>query len=429
MDQRTLPTPDPSPTAPADESPSPPASARFPILASLVYRDFRWMLAGSFVSFVGMNMQMFTRGWLILRLEDDSPLAFAMVMISFSLPMTIVSLVGGALADSLARKHLIIISQAGNAVLTVILGVLDMTGNVEFWHIFVMGLVNGSLMAFNMPSRQAMLSEIVPEKNLMNAISLNTSAMNLTGIAGPAAAGFLILAVDTAGVFFIVGAIYVLSVIFTVMVSAGDTPVSSSRNGVVGDIKEGLAYAAAQPGRLGLVIMMLITTLFGFSYWALMPAWAREALDVQSDGLGILMTIMGIGSLAGTLGLASVSRVRRRGLLLIGGAIAWGIVLALFSQVGSYFMAIPFLIAMGAISATSMSMTMTMTQVLSAPQMRGRMMSIAMMTFGAMPLSALPFGALAERTGTPDALLISGVLLVILTALFAIVYPPFRRVD
>ena len=387
------------------------------------------MLAGSFASFLGMSMQMITRGWLVLRLEDDSPFALAMVMISFSLPMTFVSLLGGALADRLARKHLIIISQAGNAVMTIVLGVLDVTGHVTFWHIFAIGFVNGSLMAFNMPSRQAMLSEIVPEKNLMNAISLNTSAMNLTGIAGPAAAGFLILVVDTAGVFFIVGAIYVLSVILTMVVKAGNSPVSTSRNGVAGDIKEGLAYATAHPGRLGLVIMMLITTLFGFSYWALMPAWAREALDVQSDGLGILMTIMGTGSLVGTLALASVSNVRRRGLILIGGALAWGVVLALFSQVGSYLMAIPFLIAMGAISATSMSMTMTMTQVLSAPQMRGRMMSIAMMTFGAMPLSALPFGALAERIGTPDALLISGVLLVVITTLFAIVYPPFRRVD
>ena len=387
------------------------------------------MLAGSFTSFVAMSMQMITRGWLVLRLQDDSPLALAMVMISFSLPMTFVSLVGGALADRLARKHLIIVSQAGNAVMTIVLGVLDVTGHVTFWHIFAIGFVNGSLMAFNMPSRQAMLSEIVPEKNLMNAISLNTSAMNLTGIAGPAAAGFLILVVDTAGVFFIVGAIYVLSVILTMVVNAGNSPVSTSRNGVAGDIKEGLAYATAHPGRLGLVIMMLITTLFGFSYWALMPAWAREALDVQSDGLGILMAIMGIGSLVGTLGLASVPTVRRRGILLTGAAIAWGAALAAFSQVGSYIMAIPFLVVIGAISATSMTMTMTMTQVLSEPRMRGRMMSIPMMAFGAMPLSALPFGALAERIGTPDALLISGVLLVVITTLFAIVYPPFRRVD
>ncbi len=387
------------------------------------------MLAGSFASFMGMSMQMITRGWLVLRLEDDSPFALAMVMISFSVPMTVVSLVGGALADRLARKHLIIISQAGNAVMTVFLGVLDMTGAVEFWHVFVFGLINGSFMAFNMPSRQAMLSEIVPEKNLMNAISLNTSVMNLTGIAGPAAAGFLILFVDTAGVFFIVGGIYVLSVILTVALDAGGSPASTSRGGVAGDIMEGLSYAAADPGRRGLVILMLITTLFGYSYWALMPAWAREALDVRSDGLGMLMAIMGIGSLVGTLGLAAIPTVRRRGLLLTGAAVAWGAALAAFSQMGSYVMAIPFLLAIGVISATSMTMIMTMTQVLSEPRMRGRMMSIPMMAFGAMPLSALPFGALAERIGTPDALFISGVLLVILAALFAIVYPPFRRVD
>ena len=429
MDQRTLPTPDPSPTVTADATSSRPASSRFPMLASLDYRDFRWMLAGSFASFMGMSMQMITRGWLVLRLEDDSPFALAMVMISFSLPMTFVSLVGGALADRLARKHLIIISQAGNAVMNVFLGVLDMTGTVVFWHIFVFGIVNGSLMAFNMPSRQAMLSEIVPEKNLMNAISLNTSVMNLTGIAGPAAAGFLILFVDTAGVFFIVGGIYVLSVILTMALKAGNSPAATSRNGVAADIKEGLSYAASDPGRRGLLILMLITTLFGFSYWALMPAWAREALDVQSDGLGILMAIMGIGSLVGTLGLAAVPSVRRRGLILTGGAIVWGATLAAFSQVGSFMLATPFLVAIGAISATSMTMIMTMTQVLSEPRMRGRMMSIPMMAFGAMPLSALPFGALAERIGTPDALLISGVLLVILTALFAIVYTPFRRVD
>ena len=106
MDQRTLTPHEPAPTETADETPSPPASSRFPILASLSYRDFRWMLAGSFASFVAMSMQMITRGWLVLRLQDDSPLALAMVMISFSLPMTVVSLVGGALADRLARKHL-----------------------------------------------------------------------------------------------------------------------------------------------------------------------------------------------------------------------------------------------------------------------------------------------------------------------------------
>ena len=427
MDQRTLTTAEPS--AP-EEKPSRLSLARYPIFASLEYRDFRWMAAGSFVSFLAMNMQMITRGWLILRLTDDSPLALVAVMVSFSLPMTFMSPVGGALADRLPRRSLVIMSQTGNAIMTIIIGLLDVTGIVNFWQVMAIGFINGSLMAFNMPSRQAILSEIVPEKSLMNAISLNNSGMNLTRIVGPALAGFLILFIGTHGVFFIVGGIYVFSVISTLMIDAGRTPASSSRKGVGGDIKEGLAYVAADPGRKGLVILMLITTLFGFSFWGLLPAWAREALDVQSDGLGILMTIMGIGALFGTLGLAAIPGLsRRRGLILLGCTMIWGVGLAAFSQTTIYWAAVPFLLLIGVISSIHMSLGMTMMQTLAAPEMRGRMMSIGMMTFGAMPLSSVPFGILAERIGTPSSLFISGALLSIVVLGFALAYPAFRRVN
>ncbi len=426
MDQRTLTPAEPS--APEEKS-SIFSPTRYPMFDSLKYRDFRWMAAGSLVSFMAMNMQMITRGWLVLRLADDSPLALALVMMSFSLPMTFVSLIGGALADRLPRRYLVIISQSGNALMTLLLGVLDMTGVVAFWHVLAIGFFNGSMMAFNMPSRQAMLSEIVPEKSLMNAISLNNSGMNLTRIVGPALAGFLIIFIGTHGVFFIVGGIYVFSVISTLMVDAGRSAASSSRKGVGGDIKEGLAYVASDPGRRGLVILMLITTLFGFSFWGLLPAWAREALDVQSDGLGILMTIMGAGALVGTLGLAAIPNLSRRGMILLGCTIVWGVALALFSQTAVYWAAVPFLLLIGVISSIHMSMGMTMMQTLAAPEMRGRMMSIGMMTFGAMPLSSLPFGALAERIGTPDSLLLSGALLAVVALAFTLAYPAFRRVN
>ena len=160
MDQRTLTTAEP--TVP-EEKPSLLSPARYPMFTSLAYRDFRWMFAGSFVSFLAMNMQMITRGWLILRLTDDSPLALVAVMVSFSLPMTFMSPVGGALADRLPRRSLVIMSQTGNAVMTIIIGILDVTGIVSFWQVMAIGFINGSLMAFNMPSRQAILSEIVPE--------------------------------------------------------------------------------------------------------------------------------------------------------------------------------------------------------------------------------------------------------------------------
>ena len=424
--------PAPTTSTPAPPAPSPRPSrfspARYPMFESLQYRDFRWMWAGSFVSFTAMMMQMITRGWLVLRLADDSPLALALVMVSFSVPSTFVSLIGGALADRISKKHLIVISQSGNAALTLLLGVLDLTGVVVFWHVLAIGFINGSLMALNMPSRQAILSDIVPEKSLMNAISLNNSAMNMTRIIGPALAGLLIVFVGTSGVFFLVAGIYVFAAGSMAMVKAGSTPAAASPKGMAGDIKAGFAYAASDRAMLGVIFLMLLSSLFGYSFWALMPAWAREALDIQADGLGMLMTIMGVGALTGTLGLAAISNVKRRGLVLLTSCLIWGVALAAFSQVTSYGVAVPFLLVIGMVSSVFMSMNMTMLQVLAPPEMRGRMMAIGMMTFGAMPLSSLPFGALAEaRDSTADALFISGILLTVATLIFWVAYPTFRR--
>ncbi len=377
---------------------------------------------------MGMNMQMITRGWLVLRLADDSPLALALVMVSFAAPMTFMSLIGGALADRIPRKRLLMLSQGGNAVLTILLATLDVTGVVTFWHVMVIGVANGSMMAFNMPSRTAIISDIVPEHSLMNAISLNNSGMNLTRIVGPAAAGVLIVFIDTAGVFYLVGAIYVLAFALVAGMRAGSTVSTRARKGIFEDIREGVGYAARDQTLRGLIIMTFIPVLFGFSYFALLPVWAREALDVGSEDLGILMMLMGVGALIGSLVLASMTNFKRRGLFLLAASLGWGVSLAVFSQATSYALAVPLLMLMGLVSSLYMSLSMTLTQLHASPEMRGRIMSINMMTFGLMPLGALPFGALAERVGTPDALGLSGLMLAALTVLFALAYPSFRRI-
>jgi MFS family permease len=387
------------------------------------------MWLGSFASFMALNMQMITRGWLVLRLADDSPLSLSLVMVSFAAPMTFVSLIGGALADRIPRKRMVMFSQTGNAILALLVATLDITDVVEFWHLLVLGVLNGSLMAFNMPSRQAIISDTVPEDKLMNAISLNNSAMNLTRILGPALAGILILYIDTAGVFFLISGIYVFATLSIITIDAGTKPASSSRRGMTGDIREGLAYVVGNPTLLGLILMGFIASLFGFSYFALLPAWGREALDVGSADLGILMMLMGIGALVGTLILAAMSNIKRRGALLLGACVIWGVSLALFSQATSFAIAVPLLLVVGLVSSLFMSLNMTLIQVYADREMRGRVMSIMMMTFGLMPLSALPFGALAEWQTTPFALTVSGILLAVFTLIFIFAYPRFRRIQ
>ena len=378
---------------------------------------------------MAMNMQMITRGWLVLRLENDSPLALVLVMVSFAAPMTVVSLVGGALADRFPKKNLIIVSQSANAVMTLVLAMLDASGEIWFGAVMVIGVINGSMMAINMPSRQAIISDIVPESKLMNAVALNNSAMNLTRIIGPAIAGFLIVFIDTSGVFYLISAIYVLSALSLLMVKTNSVQSRGTKKSVGRDIFEGLRYVWGDVHLRGLILMAFLPSLFGFTLFALLPVWAREALNVNSSDLGILMTMMGVGALIGTLGLAAVRKFDRRGVLLLGLGVFWGIALVGLANSMIFPVAAPFLIIIGLVSSIYMSLNMTLTQLSSTPEMRGRVMSIMMMTFGLMPLGALPFGTIAEYIGTANSLTISGILLSLLTLAFAFAYPAFKRIE
>ncbi len=390
--------------------------------------DFRWLWASSMTSFTAMNMQMVARVWLVLLLTDNSPLAVALVTMSFAAPVMFVSIIAGALADRIPRRRLVILGQSANALVTLAIATLDLTDIVAFWHLMVAGVVNGSLMALNMPSRQALVSEIVPDEKLMNGIALQNSAMNATRIGGPAAAGFLIVFIDTWGVFYLVAAIYGISVLSVVPMMAGRKVSSRSGKGMTGDVKAGFAYALGDPVLRSLILMAFIPVMFGFSYYVLMPAWAREALNVASDDLGVLMMTMGIGALAGSLLVAGLKTMKSRGLLLLGCCLVWGLSLAAFAQTTSYAVALPLLLLVGLASSVFMSLNMTLLQMHADPEMRGRVMSIAMMTFGMMPLSAIPFGIVAEQTGTPFALMLSGLMLVGLTVVAGTVIPTFRRI-
>ena len=161
----------------------------------------------------------------------------------------------------------------------------------------------------------------------------------------------------------------------------------------------------------------------------LLPSGAREALDVQSDDLGLLMLSMGMGSLVGSLALAARRSISKRGTWILVNGFLWGIAIVLFSKTDSYATALPSLFLIGLMMATFTSLHMTLMQIYSTDEMRGRIVSIGMMSFGAMPLSVLPFGAIAEKIGTPNALFLSGLMLVAFGLIFALINPKFFRIE
>ena len=400
----------------------------FNALTPLQYVDCRWLMLANFVSFMAIGMQQLTRAWLILRLTNDSPLALTFVTMAFALPMTVISFLGGALADRVPKRKLMMISQVATFFMVLTLATLDYTGLIKFWHLIVIGVINGSIVASSMPSRQSIISDIVPEDNVMSAIALSNSINNSTRIVGPSLAGFLIVFIDTSGVFYLIAIIQLVALFFTYMLKTGTEAKGKSKKSFTGDIVEGFRYAKSNRVMMGLVILSLVPSIFGFPYITLLPAWAREALDAQSIDMGILEMVMGLGSLIGAFILASVKHLKNRGAFLIYNGFAWGLALFLFSRCESIYTAYPGIFVVGFMSSIFMSLNNTLMQIKSSDEMRGRMISLTMMTFGIMPLSAVPFGFLAEQIGTPASLMDAGALLCAFIILFYVFTPNFRKV-
>ena len=412
---------------------------RATILESLQYRDFRWLWLGSLVAYMSLNLQMLNRSWLVVILEDNSPLALALVMMSFALPMTFVSPIGGVLADKWSKKKLIAASQIGSAVVTFGLRILDLRGVIQFWHLLASGLLNGVMMAINVPSRQAIVSDIVPKEALMNAISLNNSAMSITRILGPALGGFMIvyfvdwiplLESGTAGVFFVIAAVYIFAALSILRIKTDVIIEKDKVKSSFGkDLFSGLIYVLHHKIIRVVLFVNLIGSVFGWAFMTLMPAWARVVLNVNADDLGILLTVIGVGSLVATLGLASLSNFKYRGILLIASCLLWGLSLALISKMDQFYIVYPLLLFIGIASGIFMSLGMTLMQYYSEPEMRGRVMSVAVMPFGVSSMSAVPFGMIATKIGIENSLMISGILLVFFTILIVLVFPFFTKVE
>lgn len=381
--------------------------------ASLKLADYRWLWLGSTAMHMAMHMQMISRGWLILRQTNNSPLALSLVMVAFAAPMALISPLGGAMADRFSKKKLVIGCLLANGLMTTLLATLNMLDWIRFWHLLVIGAVNGTLMAVNIPSRQALISDIVPRDMLMNAISLANSSMNLARIAGPALAGVLIIYIDTWGVFYLIAICYLLAAISLLPISSPLRAAITVSKGILRNMIDGFGMAVHDRTLRSLMIVLFVPGIFGFGMGALLPVWARAVLRVQSDGLGLLLTDMGIGALVGSLFLAACGSIRRRGRALLVLTLLSGVVLLIFSRSQSYLTAIPLLFISGMLSAVATSLNMTMIQMHANPSNRGRILSISTMLFGIAPLGVAPMGALAEAVGTQTVFAGSGVGIIV----------------
>lgn len=391
---------------------------------ALRHRNFLLFWSGAFLSNTGTWMQAVAQGWLVLQLSN-SPFWLGVDGFMATAPGLVLTLAGGVFADLMDRRKLLIYSQviAGFSALT--LGTLVATGVVKVWMILGLSFVTGSCMSIAGPSYLALVFDLVGREDLANAIALNSTQFQLARALGPLAAGVGFKVFGLAGCFFANGLSFAAVVIGLAMVKYGEhnrpaIPADRSirdRRAFVQDLIEGFRYVGRRPRVSMLLAISAVTSLFGAPYISMTPVFARDIFHLGETGLALLMGMAGAGALFGALFLAYLGDFRHKGWFVLGGDFAFAVCLMVFSLSSDVIVSIIFLFALGYAIVCSVAVTNTLLQKLVTDEMRGRVMSMFMLSFiGAMPFGNLIAGAASHRFGVQHTLAAGGAIIAVFVA-------------
>lgn len=374
--------------------------------SALRHRNYRLYFGGQTVSQIGAWMQTVTQPWLVLEL-GGTPLQLASVLALQFLPPAFLAPLGGVMADRLDKRRTLIAVQLLAAAQASALFVLIFTGNIQLWHVFVLAAVLGVVNAGDMPFRHSFAAELVPRKDLMNAIALNSASFNSARIVGPAVGGLLIAWFGTAWSFGINAVTYLAVVIGLWLMDARRLhrePAKNDHLPVWTSLREGIRYATSTPIVLWPLVLLLGMASFGMNFQTLLPLFARETLGLAADGYGALFAAMGVGSLIGSLAMAFMGSRRPLLPVMLGGGIAFAVLEAVFA----FARAVPLVLIISLlIGLFSMLMVNTINVTIQSNvehALRGRVMSLYTTVFaGSAPLGGLFAGFVAEVWGAPAA--------------------------
>lgn len=389
------------------------------IASVLKNRNLRLYFGGQLISMIGTWMQQMALSWLVYRLTNS---AYMLGVIGFTTmaPSILLTPIAGMVADRTNRHRLVIITQILAMIQAGLLAAVTLSGHPQIWQLLVLGTFMGVISAFDLPTRQTFLIDMLDDKEQMtNAIATGSSIMTVTRLIGPALAGVCIATIGEGMCFLANAASYVPVIIALCFVRAHQRAVPPSPLSAIGQIKEGFAYAFGFRPLRALILLMALISLFAMPFTVLMPAFAKDVFHGNASTLGILTTASGVGSLIGAIFLAS-----RKGVLGLGKWISiscalFGVGLCAFGMSRSIILASVTLVLVGFGSMVQMASCNTLVQTIVQEDKRGRVMSIFMMAFmGLAPFGAMAAGALANTIGVGTTVTISGVICLILAAIF-----------
>ncbi len=386
-----------------------------PALASPAFRRF---IAGALLSNVGSWMQATAQGWLVLGLTNSAA-ALGLTSAVANLPVLLLSLYAGVLADRVDQRRLVVATQAMAAVFTAVLAVLTTAGAVQFWHVLVIAFLVGSMMALSSPAYQALVSTLVPQRALGNAIALNSAQFNFSRIVGPSFSGVAIALGGLALAFWA----NALSFVVVVIVLA-TLPIRNSRAigrleaSLWANISDGLRYARGAPVVPTLLLLTVAPALLNLNYLVFLPVFARDVLDIGAPGLGLLTAAVGIGALTGALTVAIARPGGGSGRLVIAALIASSTGLLIFSVSTWLPLSLVGLAILGACQVAYYATTNTLLQLLVPARLRGRVMSLYILgSTGLTPVGALSTGWIADHIGVQLTLSICALTTILVCCL------------
>lgn len=386
---------------------------------ALKHRNFRLFWFGQCISLIGTWMQNIGQSWLVLELTHSALKLSIITMIQF-LPMTVFSLYAGTLIDRFPKRRILICTQSTLAILAAVLASITYFDVVQYWHLLVLALFLGIANTFDVPTRQSFVVDLVGRKDLTNAIALNSSIFNLGRIVGPAIAGLLIGMIGIAPCFYLnaisfIGVIYYLWLIRLPVKKIEKKEFGSFKN-IYENIREGLSYINQKEILKQPLLLLAAISTFVMNYNIVVPVFARQQLDQNATGYGLLMTSMGIGSFLGSLALVAKSGKNPKLRYLVGGALCTSAFLALLALEKNFQLACITLFAIGFSTIIFTNLVNTMIQLNSADNMRGRVMSVYTLVFGGViPVGSLFTGQVTEYTGVSGCMVISGILGILAT--------------
>jgi len=380
----------------------------FPALKS---KNFLLFWEGQCISVIGTWMQNVGQAWLVLQLTK-SPFLLGLVSTIQFLPMLLFSLFAGIIIDKYPKQKILIITQSIMSFLAFIMSILIWTNFVKYWHIIILAFLLGLTNTVDYPARQAFVSEVVSQKEVMNAVALNSSIFNVARIIGPAIAGILMDILGPALLFFLnaVSFIPVIINLFRIKIINPKNTHLKPKNAFK-DIKEGLDYIKLNGDIYYTLLMTLIIGIFALNFNTLIPVFSKMVLHLQAKGFGFLMASLGIGALIASLTVALTSSSGPKSYFLYIGGIGSGIFLTFLGLQKSFLISSIMLILCGFFTVSFTTSANSLIQIKSDDQYRGRVMSAYSLVFGgSSPIGSFYSGTAATVLGSQMTFLINGLI-------------------